>query len=210
MEKLSEQPTPVTQEDFAIGMGPAYTTGKYLCRLAENEDTLTLMRIYKQIPLIDTEPEDSTVRKEQACGPRKHVELGAMKRFTENGCTATPSLLVYQIGKQDEVDLVSGGYITYLVWEKVPGDPLDIEQFWIIREALSFKYEPIFQTPTKIIVDESDNVKICGFSRAFPVPNGWRDDQYVMFSLVLASPDDAEYLPASADDLKSGPNGWKW
>lgn len=152
MEKLSEQPTPVTQEDFAIGMGPAYTTGKYLCRLAENEDTLTLMRIYKQIPLIDTEPEDSTVRKEQACGPRKHVELGAMKRFTENGCTATPSLLVYQIGKQDEVDLVSGGYITYLVWEKVPGDPLDIEQFWMYPYKKRQKIRKSFQKAYRFVI----------------------------------------------------------
>ncbi|KAJ5799627.1 uncharacterized protein N7518_001695 [Penicillium psychrosexuale] len=243
MEKLSEEPTPITQQDFAIGMGPAYTAGKYSCRLvgAGNEKKLAFMRIYKQIPLIDTENENWTVRKKQACGPRNHPELGALKRFTENGCTATPRLLGYEIGKQDKMDLVPGGYIIYLVWEKVTGDSLDIEQFWMYpstkrqkirknfkkayNQVLSFKYQPIFQTPTKIIVDSNDNVYVLlyllqsqanntqqnlRFRPGFPIPPRMERRLLRDVFLVLAPPSDDEDLPALADDVKSGPNGWKW
>lgn len=56
-------------------------------------------------------------------------ELDALKDLTENKCTATPKLLGYRFDKQDGNDLAPGGYIMYLVWEKVPGDPLDINEF---------------------------------------------------------------------------------
>ena len=154
MEKLSEEPTPITQQDFAIGMGPAYTAGKYFCRLAGagNETKLAFMRVYKQIPLIDTENEDCTVRKKQACGPRNHPELGALKRFTENGCTATPLLLGYEIGKQDKTDLIPGGYIIYLVWEKVTGDSLDIEKFWMYMHDKRQKIQRTSRRPIGLLL----------------------------------------------------------
>jgi hypothetical protein len=132
LEKLSERLTPVTRKDFDNGMGPAYTSGKYLCRLtgAGNKRKLAYMRIYKQIPLAGTELDNLDVRKAQASEPRNHVELDALKYLTENRCTATPKLRGYGIEKQDSNDLVPGGYIMYVVWEKVPGDSLDPKEFW--------------------------------------------------------------------------------
>ncbi|KAJ5836892.1 hypothetical protein N7447_002918 [Penicillium robsamsonii] len=80
IEKLSEDPIPVTPEDFRDGMGPAYTAGKYLCRLtgAGNAQIFGFMRIYKQIPLAGTELDSSSVRKAQASKPYNHVELDAL------------------------------------------------------------------------------------------------------------------------------------
>lgn len=155
LEKLSERPCPITPKDFADGMGPAFTVAKYSCRLAGagNENKLAYMRIYKQIPLYGTRLDNRSVRQSQACGPRKHVELEALKRLTVMGCTATPKLLGYRIGTQDADDLVPGGYVIFLVWEKVPGESLDDEYFWslpynkrkIIRDRFQTAYRFIAQ-----------------------------------------------------------------
>ncbi|KAJ5832816.1 hypothetical protein N7474_001127 [Penicillium riverlandense] len=232
MEKLSEHPYSVTPEDSAEGMGPAYTAGKYLCRLARagNENKLAFMRIYKQIPLAGTALDNSSVRKAQASEDHGHVELEALKRLTEQRCTATPELLGYRIGKQDTNDLVPNGYIIYLVWKKVRGDPLDIKEFWslpynqrrIIRDnfktaykkVLSFGYQPFMPRPSKIILDKSTgDVKISGFRGAaiiHPDPK-WKDYNFVMFALVLISSKRDEYLPNMAKDLQLDPsNGWRW
>lgn len=155
IEKLSERPSPATVEDFDDGMGPAYTVGKYLCRLAGtgNEKKLAFMRIYKQIPLDGTRLDSVQVREAQASKPRNHVELDALKDFTENKCTATPKLLGYRFDKQDGNDLVPGGYIMYLVWEKVPGDPLDINEFWSLpfsrRQIIRDKFKKAYEFVTK-------------------------------------------------------------
>jgi hypothetical protein len=157
IEKLSESPKPITPEDFADGMGPAFTSGKYLCRLAGsgNEHKLGFMRIYKQIPLDGTRLDNSSVRKAQACKPRNHVELEALKHLTERRCPVTPRLLGYRTDKQDEHDIVPGGYILYLVWEKVRGDSLDIKWFWSLpynqREKFRKKFQEAYMFVTKHI-----------------------------------------------------------
>lgn len=45
------------------------------------------------------------------------------------GCTSVPRYLGWNKKKQEEHDLVPGGYIKYLVWEKVPGESLTQEFF---------------------------------------------------------------------------------
>lgn len=232
IEKLSEESRPITQRDFANGMGPAFTAGKYLCRLAGagNENKLAFMRIYKQIPQLDTELENSSVRQAQASKPRRHVELDALSHFTKNKCTATPRLLGYDTRKQDANDLVPGGYIMYLVWEKVRGDPLDINEFWsfpfsrrqIIRdkfkkaymEVLRFGYTPTLSSPSKIILDKTTgDIKISGFSWAAPIQpdREWKDYNFVKFTLVLISPKQDKDFPTLANDLKDVQNnGWRW
>ncbi|KAJ5193156.1 hypothetical protein N7449_004358 [Penicillium cf. viridicatum] len=234
IEKLSERPSPVTVEDFDVGMGPAFTAGKYLCRLAGagNENKLAFMRIYKQIPLVDTELDSSSVRKAQASNlhDHGHVELDALKHLTESGCTATPRLLGYRIGKQDANDLVPGGYIMHLVWEKVPGDPLDIDEFWSLpynkrefirdkfkkayTEVLKFGYEPTRPSPSKIILDKTTgNIKISGFSwaaRIDPDPR-WEDYNFALFFLVLIDTTRDKFHPIMAEDIKHAEsNGWRW
>lgn len=74
IDKLDENSRLITQSDFASGMGPAFTAGKYLCRpSAGNENKLAFMRIYKKIPLEDTRLDSGQVRKAQASKPRNHV-----------------------------------------------------------------------------------------------------------------------------------------
>ncbi|KAJ9488773.1 hypothetical protein VN97_g4529 [Penicillium thymicola] len=231
IEKLGEVSRPVTQQDFAIGMGPAFTVRKYLCRLAGagNENKLAFMRIYKQIPIVGTEFDNSSVRQAQASEPRKHAELDALSHLTKNKCTATPRLLGYDFRKQDANDIVPGRYIMYFVWEKVPGDPLDIDEFWGLplrqrqiirnkfkeayREVLRFGYKPAFSSPSKIILDKTTgDIKISGFRQAIPIQprTEWNDFSFVQFFLVLISPEQDKDYSSMANDLKDVKNsGWR-
>lgn len=145
IKKLSEYPDQVTPEDVVRGMGPASIAGKYHCHLAENKNVLAFMRVYKQIPQAGTGPEDSSVRQAQATERPDHTELAALKHLTDNKCPTTPKLLGWHYDTQDARDLAPGGYVTYLVWEKVPGDPLSEEEFWSFtydqRESIRDKFK---------------------------------------------------------------------
>ncbi|KAJ5484524.1 hypothetical protein LT330_008040 [Penicillium expansum] len=211
IEKLSERQTPMTPKDLANGMGPAYTAGKYFCHLAGagNEKKQAFMRIYKQIPLAGTEIDNVKIRGEQASKPRKHLELNALKHLTENRCCATPRLLGYETGKQDKNDCVPGGYIMYIVWEKVQGDSLDPMEFWSLpynqresiraKEVLELGVELSLTTASKIILDKTTgDVK------------DWDDYFFVMFFLALNSLARYNYFPITAEDIKVHSNGWMW
>ncbi|KAJ5531790.1 hypothetical protein N7527_005183 [Penicillium freii] len=59
VSKVEERTHIVTQRDATNGLGPAYAAGKFLCRPAspdnDNPNSLSFMRIYKQIPIAGTE-----------------------------------------------------------------------------------------------------------------------------------------------------------
>ncbi|KAJ6182900.1 hypothetical protein N7485_001542, partial [Penicillium canescens] len=190
LNKVNECPTTISQKDFEDGMGPAFTAGKYRCRLAGagNENKFALMRIYKQIPLEGTRLDSARERQNQACPPRKHTEVEALLHLTEIRSAAVPEVRGYQTSKQEADDLVPGGYIIYLVWEEVSGCSLDPEYFWGVpynkRQAIreNFKkafsevigagYQPVPSDPAKIIVNKDTNdVKICGFRGAVNINN---------------------------------------
>ncbi|KAI2699381.1 hypothetical protein CBS147332_8267 [Penicillium roqueforti] len=82
VEKLDEDPYTVIPEDSDQGMGPAFTTGKFLCRRGQHRYH-AFMHIYKQIPLDGTEFNRSEDRENQA-SDMSPVELNALKKFIEN------------------------------------------------------------------------------------------------------------------------------
>lgn len=152
IEKLNEHPVPILPEDVAEGLGSPYTSGRYLCHPAEDKNALAYMRIYKQIPYMGTEPDSSSVRGAQAVlPPPDFMELVALRDLTDMNCTATPRLLGWRHYTQDSDDLVPGGFVTYLVWEKVPGDPLG-EEFWSLdydqRERIRAKFKKAYSFVT--------------------------------------------------------------
>ncbi|GLA00601.1 hypothetical protein AnigIFM60653_009351 [Aspergillus niger] len=78
------------------------------------------MRYYKQIPIEGTEAEPPTTRAEQAesfCP----IELKHLRPLTQKGSTITPRLLDSKEVKQDNTGFVPGGFVTWVVWEVVPG-----------------------------------------------------------------------------------------
>ncbi|OJD14089.1 hypothetical protein AJ78_05535 [Emergomyces pasteurianus Ep9510] len=69
-----------------------------------------------------------------------HSEFYHLRELTESGATCTPKLIDYIYELQSEEDIVTGGFLLYILMEKVPG--IDLRYF----EALS--------------LDERDQVRI--------------------------------------------------
>ncbi|KAJ5200271.1 hypothetical protein N7491_008929 [Penicillium cf. griseofulvum] len=236
LEKLNERPYPASINDFKEGMGPAFTAGKYRCRLAnaDNEEKFGFMRIYKQIPFEGTYLENADDRRTQACAARKHLEVEAMICLTENRVSAVPRVCGCRIDKQAKDDLVPDGYIVYLVWEEVEGVSLDYKYFWrlpytdrqhirenfktALSEILKFGYKPCFSTIAKVILNrDTGDVKICGFSGA--VRNHadlkFSDHYFGTFSLALTPGKWMRHKSYDrfdlAEDLRfDEETGWRW
>ncbi|KAJ5528584.1 hypothetical protein N7527_001977 [Penicillium freii] len=149
VEKLKEDPCRLTREDVSDGIGVSYTSAKFLCRPAGpgNETKLAFMRIYQQVPIAGTEFKPR-LRASQAVEEPENGELVALKSFLIHECEVVPRLLGYQQSKQKEDDMVPGGFVTYIVWEKVPGDSFDHLKFWLRpfneREAIRDKFRLVF------------------------------------------------------------------
>lgn len=88
------------------------------------------MRIYAQIPMDVTEFSKSETRAKQAISTKPITELVALKRLRKMGCDVVPDLLGFQEETQGPDGFVLGGFITFVVWEKVAGEPLDYDEFW--------------------------------------------------------------------------------
>ncbi|KAJ5168219.1 uncharacterized protein N7482_003813 [Penicillium canariense] len=98
----------------------------------------SMMRVVVQIPSIETQLENSTVRAKEATSLRTSG-FRAFLTFTKEGSTFTPPLLGYLEDGQDRSGLVPGGYITYYAWEVVPGirlgdDTGKASLFWTLDE----------------------------------------------------------------------------
>ncbi|CAG8903157.1 unnamed protein product [Penicillium egyptiacum] len=129
-EKLSERAAPLTDHDVKMGRGSAKTVGKFLCYLAEDPEQIAFMRIYQQIPITGTEDASNDTLARQAVPPGVCGELECFKLLQSGRCSAVPRFLGHAESTQGDDGLLPGGYIRYLVWEKVPGEPLTEEFFW--------------------------------------------------------------------------------
>ena len=152
LEKLEEESNRLTIEDIVAELGPSDTAGKFLCRPAGEEDDnrRAFLRIYQQIPIAGTETKKAAIRGRQAVDtPPDHSELIAFQTFTELGCDVVPRLLGYQQRQQDHDEGVPGGYITYILWEKVPGESLNLTGFWRLsfadRQAIRDKFRQVYE-----------------------------------------------------------------
>ncbi|KAJ5788680.1 hypothetical protein N7457_003670 [Penicillium paradoxum] len=219
-KKLSERSQPMTQQDVTDGLGLPFAAAKFLCHRKEDPSKKTFMRIYLQIPVIGTRYQSPQIRRKQAAQPQPHVELTTLKALKELGCDVVPDLLAYQEGQQGEDGIVPGGYTTYIVWDKVPGEPLSAE-FWELdlqsRQAIRDKfreafpklkkhgYLPRMSTMSKIIYDNATgNMHFSGFSRAGRTDTNeeWDDKYYVLFRLARPSPKTKDWAKDST--------GWTW
>lgn len=52
------------------------------------------------------------------------------------GSTVAPKLLALLQDNQSDSGIVPGKYIDYLVWDKVPGESMDIKKFWSFQRSL--------------------------------------------------------------------------
>ncbi|KUM65952.1 hypothetical protein ACN42_g1162 [Penicillium freii] len=187
-EKLTEDFQRMTKRELELGGGPSFAVSKYLCHSTTDSNKKAFMRIYFQVPNPGTESQLPRLRRQQAAPPREHLELQALKDLRERHCTVVPALLAYKEGKQGKDGLVPDGYITHIVWDMVPGKPLDTDQFWRaesapLRQAVRAKFryiweelkrhgwQPELPLLKKIIYDEStgDMYAHCRFPRPRPL-----------------------------------------
>lgn len=118
-----------------MGAGPPMTVGKFLCHLEEDPAQVAFMRVYYQIPVNNTEYASLATRAQQASSGRVCGEHEAFKVLMRQGCSVVPRFLGYGERTQGQSDRVPGGFIKYVVWEKVPGESLTEELFWSLDLA---------------------------------------------------------------------------
>lgn len=101
---------------------PSYAAIKLSCSKVGDRSTQAMMRVYVQIPYTNTELEDTATRAQQAMS-FKPEELHAYQILAKDRWVSkiTPSLLGYLEFKQNDSGLVPGGFLTYIVWQIVPG-----------------------------------------------------------------------------------------
>ncbi|GFG14241.1 hypothetical protein IFM5058_06851 [Aspergillus udagawae] len=183
-----------------MGRGSAKTVGKFLCHLAEDPNQIAFMRIYQQIPITGTEDADHDTLARQAVPPGVCGELESFKLLQSGRCSAVPRFFGHAESTQGDNGLVPGGYIRYLVWEKVPGEPLTKEFFWALddnaRKDIRLKFRAAYEI-SKIIFDQSTgNLHISGFRRGWPIISRleWSEARYAEFGLAKPNRERDWYL----------------
>ncbi|KAJ5529182.1 hypothetical protein N7527_002575 [Penicillium freii] len=167
------------------------------------------------IPIDGTEYQPLEVRQRQAAPSRKHRELDALKDLTLRQCPVVPTLLAYKEGKQGNNGVVPDGYITYVVWDKVPGEPLNWGQVWDpqsgpLREAVRarelrhYGWVPGRPGLRKIIYDEvTGTMHIAGFRYSVPLDpeSKFTDRTFVHWGLAI---------PPNHAGWKKDSTKWAW
>lgn len=148
--KLEEYSLRMYQKDIEEKLGPGFAFAKYLCfRKGDQSRKQEFMRIYQQIPTVETEYGRFETRAEQAVPPIDLPELKAFVELTMHSCPVVPRLLGYQEGTQGKDGRVPGGFLVSVVWEKVPGEPLSQEYFWSLefehREAIRQEFRRVYE-----------------------------------------------------------------
>lgn len=88
-----------------------------------------------------------------------------------------PDLLVYKEAVQDQDGIVPGGYVTYIVWDMVPGKPVDHKAFWdldlasreAIRNLFRTTYQYVYTLCTGVCVLEINSDKEASSGRVAAV-----------------------------------------
>ncbi|KAJ5509507.1 hypothetical protein N7527_011650 [Penicillium freii] len=210
-EKISEDYQTMTQEEYKRQPGPLFAVIKFSCHSLLDPTQQGFIRIYMQIPLDSTFSSAPEVRAHQCT----HTELRALASLDRENCTAVPKLLGYREGLQGVEEFVPSGYINYVAWERVPGEPVDYYTFWKrdfeyrqrLRSAFRTPYEcswqPGLTPPSKIIYDDATKVMhISGFRGAYPMDTEpFSDETYVLWGLAK---------PSDRLDRYTDSSDWTW
>ena len=122
LEKLSEDNNQIPEADVAhFGYSESYACAKFRCRKDQDQGQEGFMRMYMQVPVQGTEFHPADARAKQAVARRDFQELTVLCHFLEHESTITPRLRAWKEEVQGDDGLVPGGYLTCLVWERVPG-----------------------------------------------------------------------------------------
>lgn len=100
---------------------PAYTTAKLSCEeVKSGSRKRAFIRVYVQMPYVDTEFEDAEARRRQAARYKSN-ELVALQKLSKCEPPVTPTLLGWHEGRQGQKWPVPQGFLLYYAWEVVDG-----------------------------------------------------------------------------------------
>lgn len=85
------------------------------------------------------------------------MELKALEQLTRERCSSAPKLLKYKQDRQDRDMSVPGGYIVYILMDRLPG--VRLNDFWArdaterqeIRDAFKVAYEYVRTLPSSLM-----------------------------------------------------------
>lgn len=142
-----------TQADAMDADTNSFTVAKFACHLDGDASVKGFIRVYRQIPNINTELDSPEEKRSQAAKkPQKHREFQALLDLRDSG--VVPSLLAWEVGKQGDDGQVPGGYFIHFVWAKVPGKSLNSDVVWKvfdlekrenIREQFRIAYQYVYE-----------------------------------------------------------------
>lgn len=95
----------------------------------------------------------SKLKETEICWMGDH-EIDVLQQLTEAGCSCTPKLVDYVIVAQSQDEFVPGGYIAFILMEKLPGRNLDSFNTFSLKKRdevrisflKSMRYELILST----------------------------------------------------------------
>ncbi|KAJ5972899.1 uncharacterized protein N7479_002817 [Penicillium vulpinum] len=217
--KISEDYKMMTQQGYDQGLGAPFAVIKFSCHSLLDPGQQSFMRIYMQIPIDGTFLSAPEVRAQQAISQHTHTELKALATLDRENCTAVPKLLGYTERLQGTEELVPGGYINYVVWAWVPGEPVDYYSFWkrdfeyrrqlrsvfraAYKELSRCSWQPGLTPPSKLIYDDvTKAMHISGFRGACLMDTEpFSDETYALWGLAKP-PDKLDWYLDSSD--------WTW
>ncbi|KAJ5284328.1 hypothetical protein N7505_002308 [Penicillium chrysogenum] len=217
-DKLSEEYQTMTQEEFDDGLGHPFAALKFSCHNLSDPTQQGFIRLYYQIPIDGTISQPPQARAQQALTQHTHAEVEALISLDHNNCTAVPKLLGYGNRVQGVGDYVPGGYINYVAWARVPGEPISSVSYWerdlAYREEVRSAFRAAYRTKKdvwapaicslrKLIYDEATkSMHISGFRDPDTLePEPFSDVTYVIWRLVK---------PSRRLDWMRDSSDWKW
>ncbi|CRL18359.1 unnamed protein product [Penicillium camemberti] len=218
-DKLSEEYQTMTQEEFDEDVGRPFAALKFSCHNLSDPTQQGFIRLYYQIPIDGTISRPPQVRAQQALTQQIHTEVKALISLDHKDCTAAPKLLGYGNRVQGVGDYVPGGYINYVAWARVAGEPISSVSYWNrdlayreeVRSAFRAAYRelkkdvwaPAHSSLQNLIYDEATkSMHISGFRDADTLePEPFSDVTYAIWRLVK---------PARRLDWMNDSSDWKW
>lgn len=108
--------------------GPSYATAKFSVHHAD-DGTEGFIRVYRQIPWEGTLFHSAAQKRQQAEKLPEFRELKAMEALKECNVVA-PMKFINSGAQPEDSPFVPGGFYANLLWLRVPGEPLALEEFW--------------------------------------------------------------------------------
>ncbi|KAL4806634.1 hypothetical protein BDV18DRAFT_159805 [Aspergillus unguis] len=235
--QLSAEEYNVSNESNTDYGKPSAAYGAFRCQNTSDPDDVAFMKIIMQygvtppireqfdetppndsrIPWAGAEFVSSTERARQADNTNLPLyaqwEIEPLEILTKNNCSAAPHIRIHEKAVQEEDQMVTGGFIHYLLIDYAPGDQLTEDNFWKlpgnervkIREAFKAAWEecvragvvPCMAGIRHLFWDsESSKVFIVGFNDSQPVSSDeddgkWAGIEWIYWGLARY-PDEAE------------------